>query len=104
MSAPIILHLAMTVDGGTKGQGVDTALWVCFAIAAGGALVSSYIFILARARLQRPDLERWEKGDEPAWNPPPLLAGIRPDRHRRSEPPAGGPIQERRGSVDPARA
>ena len=33
--------------------------------------------VLGRARLQRPDLERWEQGDEPAWNSPPLAAAIR---------------------------
>jgi MFS family permease len=76
--APIVLHLAMTVDGGIKGAGVQTALWVCFALAAGGALVASYIFVLGRARLQKPDLERWDEGKEPAWDSPPLAAGIRP--------------------------
>jgi hypothetical protein len=30
-----------------------------------------------RARLQRPNLERWEQGDHRAWESPPLLAGVR---------------------------
>jgi hypothetical protein len=78
MTAPIILHLATTVNGGVKGHGINTALWVCIAIAAAGALVSGYIWVLGRAPLQRPDLERWEQGDEPAWESPPVAAGIRP--------------------------
>jgi hypothetical protein len=77
LAAPILLHLAMTVGGGVKGGGVQIALWVCFALAVGGALVAAYVFVLGRARLERPDLERWEQGDEPAWHSPPLAAGIR---------------------------
>ncbi len=86
LAAPIILHLAMTVDGGPKGAGINTAMWVCFAIAAGGGLLALYIFILGRARLERPDLELWLSGDGPAWSSPPLAAGIREQRPARPEP------------------
>jgi MFS family permease len=80
MAAPVILHLAMTVNGGPKAAGLNTALWVCFGIAVAGALVAGYIWILGRARLQPPDTERWEEGADPAWDSPALLAGIRPGR------------------------
>ncbi len=83
--APILLHLAMTVNGGVKGAGINTALWVCFGIAAGGGALGVYIFILGRARLERPDLERWMEGEEPAWHSPPLAAGIREPRPRGRE-------------------
>jgi hypothetical protein len=76
IAAPLLLHLAMTIAP-SPSAGVTTALWVCFGIAAGGGVVGLYLLILGRARLQRPDLERWEQGDEPAWRSPPLAAGIR---------------------------
>jgi MFS family permease len=78
MAAPVILHIAMTVNGGPKAAGLSTALWVCFGLAVSGSLISLYIWILGRARLQAPDTERWEEGEEPAWDSPPLAAGIRP--------------------------
>jgi MFS family permease len=76
MVAPVLLHLAMTVAR-TPAAGTPVAIWVCFGLAAGGALVSGYVFLLGRARLQRPALEHWEHGDGPAWESPPLAAGIR---------------------------
>ncbi len=74
--APILLHLAMTT-GRKPAAGIATAVWVCFGIAAAGGLIGAYLFVLGRARLQRPDLERWQGGEEPAWSSPPLAAGIR---------------------------
>ncbi|MFZ0090358.1 MAG: MFS transporter [Solirubrobacteraceae bacterium] len=73
---PIILHLATTV-GGSPAAGTEIAIWVCFAIVVTGALVSLYVFILGRARLQVPDIKHWEETGEPAWYSPPLAAGIR---------------------------
>ncbi len=75
-AGPIILHLATTV-GGSPAAGLQTAVWVCFAIVCAGALFSSYVFILGRGRLQRPDIAHWEETGEPAWYSPPLFAGIR---------------------------
>lgn len=77
MVGPILLHLAMTTNGGVTGSGIKTGLWVCFTIAVSGALVSFYLFVIGRAVPQKPDLETWEKGEEPAWNSPPLADGIR---------------------------
>ena len=91
MVAPLLLHLAMTT-GGNPLAGGQTAMWVAFGIAAGGGLLALYVFLLGRARLQRPDLEAWNGGDEPAWESPPLGAGIR----RESRP--------RRGSPEPVRS
>ncbi len=75
-AGPIILHLAMTT-GGSEAAGIQIAVWVCFAIVVAGALTSLYVFILGRARLQVPDISRWEQTGEPAWSSPPLAAGIR---------------------------
>lgn len=76
LATPLLLHFAMTVAA-TPQAGTQAALWVCLGIAAGGGLFALYILILGRAKLERPDLERWEQGEEPAWESPPLLAGIR---------------------------
>jgi MFS family permease len=77
MVGPILLHLALTTNGGVTGSGIKTGLWVCFAIAASGALIALYLFVIGRAVPQKPDIETWEKGEEPAWNSPPLADGIR---------------------------
>ena len=79
MVAPLVLHLAMTVSR-NPAAGISTALWVCVGIAAAGCLVASSLLVLGRARLQRPALERWESGEEPAWESPPIAAGIRGER------------------------
>jgi hypothetical protein len=80
MVAPVLLHLAMTVNGGPKAAGISTGLWVCFGIAAAGLVFTVYLFILGRARPQAPDLERWDNGEEAAWDTPRIGAGIRARR------------------------
>lgn len=75
-AGPIILHLATTV-GPSPAAGLRTAIWVCVAIVCAGALVSLYVFILGRGTLQKPDIPRWQERGEPAWDSPPLAAGIR---------------------------
>ncbi len=75
-AGPIILHLAVTT-GGSQAAGIQIAVWVCFAIVVAGMLVSLYVFILGRARLQVPNISRWEETGEPAWYSPPLADGIR---------------------------
>jgi MFS family permease len=76
-AGPIILHLA-TTTGTSRAAGIQVAVWVCFAIVVVGAMISLYVFILGRARLQVPDISNWEQTGEPAWDSPPLAAGIRP--------------------------
>jgi MFS family permease len=77
MIAPVFAHLALTVGGGT-----EVALWIGFALAVGGALVAVLLYIVGRARPQKPDLERFMAGEAPAWYSPPLFAALR-DRPRR---------------------
>ena len=74
--APVVLHLATTVAK-QPSAGLPTGLWVCFGLAAGGGLLALYIMVLGRARLQAPDLDRWQGEGEAAWESPPLAAGIR---------------------------
>jgi MFS family permease len=76
LAAPLLLHLAMTISS-KPPEGIGTAIWVCVGIAAGAAGFAVLVAILGRARLQRPDLERWSDGEEPAWDSPPLGAAFR---------------------------
>ena len=92
MIAPILLHVALTI-GGSPAAGTRTALWVCFGLSAGGALLGIALYVLGGVRPPTPRLERWFSGEEPAWDSPPLLAAIRrgsPKRQRaglaRTEP------------------
>lgn len=78
MTGPVLLHLAQTTDGGVHGHGIRTALWCCFAIAGTGMLLVIYLLVLGRVKLQRPDIERWQQEDVPAWRSPRLADGIRP--------------------------
>ena len=75
-AGPIIVHLAATT-GGSPAAGTQIGIWVCFAIVVTGAIVSLYVFVLGRGRLQVPDIAHWEQAGEPAWYSPPLAAGIR---------------------------
>ena len=76
MVAPILVHLAATTAA-SPAAGSGTAMWVCFGIAAGGGFLAVYLFVLGRARLERPDLESWQGGESPAWDSPPIAAGVR---------------------------
>jgi MFS family permease len=76
MVAPVLLHLALTV-GGSVSSGTTTALWICFGISAGGALLGIGVYALARVRPPTPAFDSWLAGQGLAWDSPPLLAAIR---------------------------
>jgi MFS family permease len=77
MVAPIVLHLSKTVSH-SPATGIRTGVWVCFAIAATGALLASALYALGGVRLRPPKLERWLAGEGPAFESPPLAAAARP--------------------------
>jgi MFS family permease len=79
MIAPILLHFATTLTG-LPTPAMSTALWVCFGLSAGGALVGVLLYLLGGARPMAPSLSRFLGGDEPGWDSPPLLAAIRRSR------------------------
>lgn len=83
MIAPVFVHFAATV-GGDARTGTGIALWIGFGLAIAGALAAVALYVLGRARPQTPDLERFVNGDGPAWYSPPLLAGVRRLRRRRT--------------------
>lgn len=85
MIAPIFAHLAATV-GGDVVSGTTIALWIGLGLAVGGAVLGVGIYALGGARAQKPDLDRFLAGMEPAWYSPPLLAKLR--RGVETAPPA----------------
>jgi MFS family permease len=82
MISPILAHLAVTV-GGSATAGTRIALWICFGLVTGGALVGIALYALGRVRPPAPAMERWF-GGEPAWESPPLLAAIRRESGERT--------------------
>jgi nucleotide-binding universal stress UspA family protein len=77
MVAPILAHFAMTAST-DLASGTGDALWIGFGLAVGGAVFGVAIYVLSGARPQRPDLDEFLDGDDPAWYSPPLLARLRP--------------------------
>jgi nucleotide-binding universal stress UspA family protein/MFS family permease len=75
--APILLHFAVTLTG-LPSPAMSTALWICFGLSVGGAVVGILLYQLGQVRPRAPALERWMGGVEPAWESPPLLAALRP--------------------------
>jgi nucleotide-binding universal stress UspA family protein/MFS family permease len=105
--APVLLHVATTLTGVATPE-MNTALWICFGLAAGGALIGVSLYLLARVRPPKPALNQWMQGQEPAWYSPPLLAAI---RHRVAAPAlaegAPAPVlagADGAGPIVPARA
>jgi MFS family permease len=75
LAGPLLLHMSETV-GATPAAGIESAVWVAFGIALVGAVVAISIWVVGRARLQRPDIEPWLAGEKPAIESPPL-GGLR---------------------------
>jgi nucleotide-binding universal stress UspA family protein/MFS family permease len=101
MIVPILLHFATTLAGSPTPQ-LSTALWICFGLAAGGAVVFALLYALGGVRPMAPALQRWMGGQEPAWDSPELLAVL---RHRAgTQAPAAIPIPAGGGSRQPAPA
>jgi hypothetical protein len=88
MIAPVFAHLAATV-GGSVTTGTSVALWIGVGLAAGGAVVAIVLYALSGARPAAADLDRFLRGEGPAWYSPPLLAKLR--RARTAQPLAEEP-------------
>jgi hypothetical protein len=86
MIAPILLHFATTLTG-QPTPAMETALWVCFGLAVGGALIAVALYLLGGARPVAPSLPRFLGGGEPGWDSPPLLAAVRRTRRASAEQP-----------------
>jgi nucleotide-binding universal stress UspA family protein/MFS family permease len=73
---PILLHFAVAITG-LPTAAMSTALWICFALGAGGAIVGVGLYLLGGVRPPAPQLGEWMGGVAPAWESPPLLAAVR---------------------------
>jgi MFS family permease len=71
LAGPLLLHMSETV-GATPAAGIESAVWVVFGITVVGLAVALAIWTAGRARLQRPDIESWLKGEEGAIESTPL--------------------------------
>jgi nucleotide-binding universal stress UspA family protein len=93
MIVPILLHFATTLTGLATPQ-MNTALWICFGLSVGAAIIGIGLYLLGRVQPPAPALERWMGGQEPAWDSPPLLAALRhrtaPEEAPLAPAPAGG--------------
>lgn len=85
MIAPIFAHFAATV-GGDIATGTRWALWIGLALALGGAAIGVLTYALGGARPERPDIDRFLAGRDPAWYSPPLLARVRRRGFARPQP------------------
>jgi nucleotide-binding universal stress UspA family protein/MFS family permease len=90
MIVPILLHFATTLTG-LATPVMNTALWICFGLASGAALVGIGLYALGRVLPPTPALDRWMGGQEPAWYSPPLFAVL---RHRMRPEQAGAPAPD----------
>jgi nucleotide-binding universal stress UspA family protein/predicted MFS family arabinose efflux permease len=73
---PVLLHFAVAITG-LPTAAMSTALWICFALGIGGAIVGVCLYLLGGVRAPAPDLGEWMGGMTPAWESPPLLAAVR---------------------------
>lgn len=84
---PVVLYLAGILAPQTAA-GIADAIWICFGVCAAGIAAAVALLLTGGARLQRPDLERWQDEGEPAWESPELGAALRrhaPDRRQAAE-------------------
>jgi hypothetical protein len=88
MVAPIFIHFAAATGGGLDA-GTAIALWIGLGLAVGGAIIGVGIYALSGARPQKPDLDRFLAGRDPAWESPPLLSRVRRSSPGSSEHPDG---------------
>lgn len=74
--APVLAFVAVVVSSDAH-VGFEITVWICLGIAAAGVIGGLGLLWSGRARLQAPDLRRWQQDTEPAWESPPVLAALR---------------------------
>lgn len=76
MVAPVFAYYAVVAPGDLTA-GTGDALWIGLGLAIGGAVFGVAVYLLSGARPQKPDLDEFLDGDDPAWYSPPLFARLR---------------------------
>jgi MFS family permease len=79
MIVPILLHFAISLKG-VPTEAMSAALWVCFGLAAGGAVIGVLLYLLGGVKPPAPSVQRFLGSNEPGWESPRLLATIRRKR------------------------
>lgn len=79
MMAPVIVGVAIAVSGSAKptAPGIHYALWISLLITIATTVLMAAIYLTGTAKLPKPDLSKWLKGDEPGLESPPLMAIFR---------------------------
>jgi MFS family permease len=73
--APVVLQLAMQVTPTDLGIRLGLVVLVVLCAVSGAAILA--VLLLGGSRPQKPDLQAWVGGDQPAYDSPPLAATIR---------------------------
>jgi MFS family permease len=81
MIAPILLYVA-TIVGNNADSGTRTALWICFGLSVGGAVLGVGLYVLGGVRPPTPSVEGWLSGERPGWDSPPLFARFARSKER----------------------
>lgn len=88
--APVLAFVA--TDVANPSTGTQATLWACCGLAVAGGVLALAVLRAGGARLQAPDLVRWQENDGTAWDSPPLRSGgqaRRPAEPARGREPAG---------------
>jgi predicted MFS family arabinose efflux permease len=93
--APVLIFVVANVGSSTL-EGTKLGVWICFALAVAGTVFAVAVLRHGRARLQVPDLKRWQEDGEPAWVSPPLRAPEK-EEGRRDEEAESVSSEERAG-------
>jgi hypothetical protein len=80
----VVLYLS-GILATAAASGISDAVWICFGLCVTGLMVALFVFAAGGARLQQPDLYRWQEEGDPAWDSPPLFAAIRVSKGTRRE-------------------
>lgn len=96
--APILIFLVAALGGGTRAAGIEDSVWICLGLVVVGFVTAGFVLWRGGARLQSPDIARWQQEDEPAWESPPIHPAERRDydRARREEARHEEPVAVRR--------
>lgn len=74
--APILIYLANVLSM-SPTTGLRDSLWICVGIGGLGFLGGTALYLTGRRGLETPDIERWQRDNEPAWGSPRLFNRLR---------------------------
>ncbi len=78
--APVLIKIAITISGGGAlftTRGFHASVLIALGATAIAVLIAVTLYVAGGPGLQRPDIRRWLKADEPAFESPELFALLR---------------------------